>query len=76
MIALNENLVNMIIPALLIFIPAGITYLYVGSRSGFIAGALIGTTIGVSANLIDSWVLTILIILTVALLIFENKRSD
>jgi hypothetical protein len=75
MVSYDPTIIEMLIPIMIVLIPALVVYTKIPSRTGFMGGAIIGITLGVSANLLEDYFLIIGII-ALASIIFMDYRSD
>lgn len=62
----------MLLPLLIILLPAFLIYSYLGTMTGFMGGAVIGVVVGVSGGLLEEWTI-ILAIIALASIIFIDQ---
>jgi len=72
--AIDYVIIDMLMPLMIILIPAVIVYVELGTRVGFVGGAIIGMTVGVSGGVVQEWVL-ILGILALGTILFLERES-
>ena len=67
------DIIEMILPVLVVFIPAVLTWSYLQSRNGFVGGAVIGICVGYSSGLLDGWAIVIAVVLMSAIIFIDTK---
>lgn len=69
------DLINALIPWILIIVPAFLTYTYVPTRAGLVAGACIGIGVGVSGGIMDNWYVVLAVVMLASLVFMEYKDN-
>jgi len=69
------GLENIFIPIMVVVLPMLIVYSQLRTQTGLVGGAIIGIVIGVSSNVLPTWMITVAI-LALASIIFVNVRGN
>lgn len=65
-----------LIPFIVVLVPALITYSQVPTQVGLVCGATIGIVIGIHANILPLWIIVIIVIALVSSLFMERQRGE
>ena len=74
--ALEYDIINMLLPVMIIAFPAFLTYEMIGGKVAFVGGAVIGMAIGTQVGLLDSWVIVLGIMALGTTLFFESGGRE
>lgn len=70
---ISNDIINMLLPMVIIMIPSLLLYMEIKDKSGLIVGAIIGVVIAISGGLIGEWAILVSIIALITLYMGKQR---